>query len=113
MKVVKAWLPLAFAISMMTGLVYVTGQQILRQGANDPQIQLAQDWAMQINDGTLPKQLYMGAMIDPTESLSPFGIVYNSQGKIVASSVKNPEAMAGGVLISVAKSTNTEDRFSW
>jgi hypothetical protein len=39
------WLPLAVAITILAGLVYATVQQSLRQGANDPQIQLAEDTA--------------------------------------------------------------------
>ncbi len=115
MKVVKAWLPLAFALSMLAGLLYVSGQYILRHSANDPQIQLSQDWTAQIQVGTLPKQLDLGVPIDPGKSLAPFGIMYNAEGKIVASSVKTPESMAlpDGVLESVDRSSNAESRFTW
>ncbi len=115
MRIVKVWLPLAFAISVITGLIYVTGQQVLRQTANDPQIQMAQDWAEQINGGTLPKQLDLGMSIDPTHSLAPFGVVYDTQGKVVATSYKTAAAanMPDGVFVDVDKANNNETHFTW
>jgi hypothetical protein len=41
----KFWLPLAAAVTMLSGLVYIAVQQNMRIGANDPQIQLAEDAA--------------------------------------------------------------------
>jgi len=114
-RIVKAWLPIALAISAMSGLVYVTGQQILRQGANDPQIQLAEDWAQDIQGGVQPPQLNLGNTIDPTKSVAPFGIVYDAKGVLATGSVKEPNAMSlpDGVIASVDKSSNTESRFTW
>ena len=51
-----SWLPLAVAIIIMSGLVYVVAQQNYRLTANDPQIQIAQDIAAALNK-------YEGAMI--------------------------------------------------
>jgi len=41
----KAWVPLAVVATVMAGMVYGVAQQVLRQSANDPQIQLAGDVA--------------------------------------------------------------------
>jgi hypothetical protein len=35
-RIIKKWLPLAIATAGLCGLVYLTIQQSLRMGANDP-----------------------------------------------------------------------------
>ena len=44
-EIIKKWLPLAIATAGLCALVYLTEQQSLRMGANDPQIQMAEDAA--------------------------------------------------------------------
>ncbi len=44
-KVLKQWLPLAIAITLLCGLVHVAVQQEVRLSANDPQIGMAEDLA--------------------------------------------------------------------
>jgi hypothetical protein len=43
--ILRQWLPIVVVITALSGLVYVAVQQALRQDANDPQIQMAQDAA--------------------------------------------------------------------
>lgn len=111
----KAWLPLATLATLVAGMVGIVAHQVLRQSANDPQIQLAEDWADQIVSGTDVTRLSLGAFIDPARSLAPFGIVYNQDGNIVASSVSAPSTMAqpGGVFDTVDASPNKEARYTW
>ena len=111
----KAWVPLAVVITFMAGTVYAVGQQILRQSANDPQIQQAEDWAGMIEGGTDANRLNLGAFIDPSRSLAPFGIVYNQDGNIVASSVAAPSTMKqpNGVFDRVDDAKDHEVRFTW
>ncbi len=45
LNILKAWLPIAVVTIGLCGLAYLTVQQSLRQGANDPQIQMADDTA--------------------------------------------------------------------
>jgi hypothetical protein len=111
----KAWLPLAVVLTVVLGMVYVVAQQVLRQSANDPQIQLAEDWADQVSSGRSPTQIAMGAFIDPTHSLASFGIIYNSDGSIANSSISAPSTMlqADGVFGDVDRAANHELRFTW
>jgi hypothetical protein len=111
----KAWLPLATLATLIAGMVGIVAHQVLRQSANDPQIQLAEDWADQIVSGTDVTRLSLGAFIDPARSLASFGIVYNQDGNIVASSVSAPSTMAqpSGVFDAVDAAANKEARYTW
>ncbi len=72
-------------ITVVFGTVEVVTQQTLRQNANDPQIQLAQDAATQLNAGTSPTSIVQGK-VDPSQSLAPFMIIYDASGRLVTSS---------------------------
>jgi hypothetical protein len=48
---VKRWLLIALVVIGLIGLVYAVVQQDLRQGAIDPQIQMAEDTAAKLADG--------------------------------------------------------------
>jgi hypothetical protein len=111
----KAWLPLAVLTTFLIGTCYVVSQQVLRQSANDPQIQLAQDWAGQIVSGTDPNRLSLGAFIDPALSLATFGIVYDQDGNIIASSVSAPSTMKqpNGVFDTVDTAAKNEAHYTW
>jgi hypothetical protein len=80
-----AWLPIAAALVAMTGMVYVTVQQSLRSGANDPQIQIAGDLAAQLAGGADPGALLGTAKVDLATSLSPYAIVFDDAGRPLAS----------------------------
>jgi hypothetical protein len=49
--VVKVSFLIAIIVTGLVGLLYVTVQQDLRQGANDPQIQMAEDIAAKLAGG--------------------------------------------------------------
>jgi hypothetical protein len=111
----KTWLPFAVLATVLAGMVYVAAHQVLRQSANDPQIQLAEDWADTIVSGNDPSRLNLGAYIDPAHSLAPFGIVYGKDGNILASSVAAPSTMKqpDGVFDSLEAHADKEVRFTW
>ena len=80
------------ALSMGMALALNTiPQQVLRQGANDPQIQMASDLAARldqygVNDGLRQEALInTDRLVDMDRSLAPFLIVYNDQGQPLAS----------------------------
>lgn len=85
----KHWLPLGITIFLMTGLVYGLTQQNYRMTANDPQIQIAQDVATAINNGSAAPD----AIVSPTpttdiaSSLSAFVAIYSATGTPIGSSV--------------------------
>lgn len=82
LRIIRQWLPLAVAVSAITFIIYLTIQQDIRTGANDPQIQMAQDLAATLNSGQSPE---ISGKIDIAKSLAPFTIIYDKEGKIASS----------------------------
>lgn len=111
----KSWLPLAAAIVIFSGLTYVSVQQSYRQMANDPQIQIAEDVADAISQGT-PAESIVPATgnTDIKKSLSAFVLIYDDSGKQIGSSAiidgKNPEYPKG--VFDVVKQKG-ETRVTW
>jgi hypothetical protein len=82
------YLGAAIIIVLIFGTGYVAVQQSLRQGANDPQIQLAEDAANKLNRGATASSVVGSEKVSVSSSLAPFIIVYNSQGNEIASSAE-------------------------
>lgn len=79
------WLPLGFAITMLTGLIYVAVQQNYRQNANDNQIEIISGLVEPLAQGQSPEALNSAQKQDISKTLSPFVMVFNDKGKVVAS----------------------------
>jgi hypothetical protein len=101
-------------ITLFAGLVYVTVQQNFRQGANDPQIQMAEDAASMISAGTQPLAAVPAARVDIAKSLAPFMVVYDNSGKVLAASgildSQVPQIPAG---VLAYTNVHGEDRLTW
>jgi hypothetical protein len=97
-----AFAPAFVALTVACGLGYVVVQQALRAGANDPQVQLAEDGARALDIGVEPASLigpgsaaagFAGpALVDPSVSLAPFVVIYDVAGIPVATNA----TLAGG-----------------
>ena len=74
---IKVWFLLSIVTTAMSGLVYVTVQQSLRQGANDPQIQMAWDIASKLTQGIDINKLVPFEQVLVGSELSPFIIIYD------------------------------------
>ncbi len=85
-RALRLWLPFAVVVTAFCALVYVVVQQSLRQGANDPQIQLAEDAAAALDQGKSAQSVLPSAQVEFSTSLAPFLVVYDLDGKPVASS---------------------------
>ena len=113
-NILRLWLPIAAVTIGLCMLVYLTVQQSLRQGLNDPQIQMAEDVAAAIGQERAAVDLLPSTQVDIASSLAPFLIVYDDAGKVLASSGvlhgQTPSVPAG-VLEYVR--TNGEDRVTW
>lgn len=98
-KIFTLWLAASFVLTVIFGTIYTAGQQILRMDANDPQIQMVEDIAAQLNNGANPEAFTNANQIDVTKSLSSFVIIYDKTGKVLASSAqlddKTPELPKG------------------
>jgi hypothetical protein len=80
------FLPLALLATLLAGLVYGVAQQGLRSGANDPQLQLAEDAARALDAGVDPAAVVGPGVVDAAVSLAPFVVVYDAGGRVLASS---------------------------
>ncbi len=111
---IRYWIPLAVTITALCGLIYLSGQQNLRMGANDPQIQMSEDIATRLSiNPTLPN-LTSSNKIDISKSLSPFIIIYNDKNKPVLSTAQldgNTPLLPPGVLANA--SNNRQNRVTW
>jgi hypothetical protein len=76
-------LVILIAISIIFGTIYITQQQSLRISANNPQIQLAEDAAASLNNGTNPVS-FANNRVDIGSSLAPFVIIYSKSGRVVS-----------------------------
>jgi hypothetical protein len=84
-RFLKMWLPLAIAIVALSGLVYLSMQQLLRQSANDPQVQLSEDIASSLSSGKSAEELISPKPVEISTSLSPFVMVFDESGKVIFS----------------------------
>lgn len=111
--IVIRWLPLAFVVTILAGLVYLAVQQTLRQSADDPQIQLAEDAAAALA-AQPPQSVLPPEQVDMAASLRPYVMVMSESGDSVASSVSlhgRPPALPSGVLEYVRQ--HGEERLTW
>lgn len=105
--------PLAL-ITVIMGLIYVAVQQCYRMGANDPQIQMAQDISYQLSRGRSADAYFEGDSLDISRSPGLFVALYNSAGQPVKSTgllnEKMPQLPSG--VFDFTKQ-HGEDRISW
>jgi hypothetical protein len=108
------WLIVALVTSAFCCLVYAAVQQTLRQGANDPQIQMAEDISDALENGRSTGTLMPQNMVDLKQSLGVFVILFDDRGNQTASSGvlhgQSPQ-LPGGVLEYVRQ--HGEDRLTW
>jgi hypothetical protein len=79
------FIPLAVVITALCSLAYLIGQQSQRTGANDPQVQMAEDAAARLDAGETPAAaVRTGPPVDVARSLAPFVVVYDATGTPLA-----------------------------
>jgi len=113
-RILKNWLPLAIATAGLCGLVYLTVQQSLRMGANDPQIQMAEEAASNLNAGASVESVVPSVKVEIANSLAPFVMVFDDSGNVVTSSATLhgvTPAYPTGVLDYARQ--HGEDRVTW
>ncbi len=85
---IRLWL---LVVTIGGGLLifgYVSMQQSLRMGLNDPQLQMAQDIASNLNKGESLVSIVPTTSVDESQSLSPFVTIVDSNLKVLATSGK-------------------------
>jgi hypothetical protein len=116
--------PALVALTVACGLGYVVVQQALRAGANDPQVQLAEDGARALDAGSPPASLVEAGsaaaglagpgLVDISVSLAPFVVVYDAAGAPLAANA----TFAGGTpkppdgVLATARSAGI-DKVTW
>ena len=73
-------LTLGLILTLMGGAAAATFQGMLRRGADQPQIQMADSYASKIAAGAQPERVIPPSRVDLQQSLEPFVIFYNDQG---------------------------------
>ena len=114
-RAVLLWVPIAVAVTGVCGIVYAAVQQDLRQGANDPQIQMAEDAARRLDAGAAPGGVLPAESIDMSESLRPYLMVFDRSSRLVASSVTlhgGPPPFPSSVFEQV-RGPVAQDRITW
>jgi len=113
-RILLRWLQLGGVASACCLLVWVAAQQVWRQDANDPQIQLARDAAARLASGQAVDTIVPATTVDAAQSLAPFLVVLDAKGAIVASSGRvhgTLQSVPLGVLEHVRESG--EEGVSW
>jgi len=106
-----------FALALgLSSLAFLLVQQSLRQGANDPQIQMAEDIAAALDAGRDPTSLATASNADLRTSLAPFVIVTDADKKVVVATgqldgrnVTPPDA----AFDAAAHNPGHENRITW
>ncbi len=80
------WVPLAGVTTAVCVLVYLLAQQMGRHLADDPQVQMAHEIADALDAGRPVDAVLPPASIDIARSRSPFAVVVDDQGRVVAAS---------------------------
>jgi hypothetical protein len=78
------FLPVAVLATLCCGLVYTAVQQDLRMGANEPQVQMAEDAARALDTGVQPSSLVASTKVDVAASLAPFVVIFDTSGNVLA-----------------------------
>lgn len=105
------WIIFSVLITAFSGLTHLAVQQNLRQNANDPQIQMAEDTAEMLNTH---KFISISSQVDVARSLAPFRIIYDSKGNVTSSEAlldRQTPDLPSGVFDSVRQ--GGEKRFTW
>src|SRR5450432_2619430 len=111
-----SWLIYPFMIGIITiifGVLYATVQQNYRSSADDPQIQMACEINLKLHEGKAINSFFADS-ISIAQSLSPFVVLYDANGKPLRSSGylngKMPELPRG--VFDFAKA-NGEHNVTW
>ncbi len=88
LQIAAVWFLGIIMSAIFCGVIFAAVQQDLRQSANDPQIEAAEDIAAVLDKGQQPSAFDADPTqrVDIAKSLSPFILIYNLQGKPLASS---------------------------
>ncbi|MCX5970466.1 MAG: hypothetical protein NTV14_03030 [Coprothermobacterota bacterium] len=114
LEIWRQWVPIAVAVTLLCGIVYVVAQQSIRLEANQPQVQMAEDAAAALAGGEDPASLTGTRPIDIARSLAAYLVVYDEKGQPLAWSGELDQAAPAvpqGVLTSARD--RGQNRVTW
>ena len=82
-RIVRLWLPIAVVATALCGFTYAAVQQVYRNGADDPQVQLAEDAAARLDAGDAVSEVLSSDTVNIDASLAPFVIVYDAHNAVI------------------------------
>jgi len=113
-RAIMVSVPIAVAVTGLTAAVYGAVQQDLRQGANDPQIQMAEDAAARLNAGAAPNQVVPSDQIELEGSLQLYVMVFDAESRLMASSAQlNGQAPPFPPSVFDSARSRGQDRITW
>src|ERR1035437_11201594 len=86
LNMLRTWIPLAIVTTGLCALIFLVIQQDLRIGANDPQIQITEDVARQIETGQNPVDFIPPIKVEISKSLANYIMIFDEKGKLIDSS---------------------------
>jgi hypothetical protein len=114
LEISRRSIALAAVSTIICLLVYVAVQQSLRTGANDPQIQMAEEAVRALERGDAIDKVVPAGTVEIERSLAPFLVIYDADGHAIAGSGAlhgRPAAPPPGVFAYVRQ--NGEERVTW
>jgi hypothetical protein len=110
----KLWFLPVIVSTIMMFAMYFAIQQTIRQSANDPQIELAEDGAAALESGTAPVALVGAVHVEIAKSLAPFVMIYDETGAPLASSgyLNGQVPVLPRGVLDYARA-NADDRITW
>ncbi len=113
-RLISVAFPVIVAGTVILLAAYAAVQQDIRQSSNDPQIAMAEDAAAALSAGEVPASVVSRDIVDASQSLSPFVMVFDDHGLALESSARMGDALPKpppGIFQYVAM--NGEDRVTW
>ena len=110
----KYWIGAAIILTALVFFVSVAVQQVIRQSANDPQVQMAEDAAAKLASGQSAQDVAPKENVNIASSLATYMIIFDANGQPIASSAQlngRTPTIPSGVFDSVR--ATGEDRITW
>lgn len=112
-RVLRLWIPMVAVSATILFTVYVLVQQSYRMGANDPQIQMAEDGAAAYSAGVNYETIPPTTKVDVATSLAPFVIVFHQNEPIAANVVLDGKTPVPPIGVFQYATQHEENRFTW
>lgn len=113
-RAVLVWAPLAVVVTALTVIVYASVQQVVRLGANDVLVAMAEDAATRLDSGATADSLLPAGKVDVARSLSPYLMVFDARGTLIASSasLRGQDPLVPPGVFAAARESG-DDRVTW